>query len=319
MDLSIIIVNWNSRDYLKKCLESIVSQTKGIEFEVIVIDGGSFDGCAEMLAENFPQVHFIQSEENLGFAKANNRAFKTSTGENLLFLNPDTEIESNAFPTLLKSLRELPEAGAVGPHLLNSDRSVQSTSIRVFPSIISEVLDSDALQKRFPHLRFWNIAPLYENSQAPSEVDAVSGACLMIKRDVFERIGMFSEQYFMYSEDIDLCYKVMKANRKTYYVPGAVVTHHGGGSSSKSDVGIFSNVLMLESRFRFFKKTRTRWYCLIYRMSMFIAGVGRFLLLAAVWPFLCLRGTASSIEGSMKKWLARIRWALGLETWVKNY
>ena len=133
MDLSIIIVNWNSKDYLHKAIASVEADTKGIDFEVVVIDGGSFDGSAEMLRQDYPHVVFIQSDKNLGFAKANNEAFKVSRGRILLFLNPDTEVEGHAITTLYDQLNVLPDAGIVGPKLLNSDRSIQQSCIRASP------------------------------------------------------------------------------------------------------------------------------------------------------------------------------------------
>ncbi len=122
VNLSIIIVNWNSKNYLRKAIASVEAETKGIEFEVIVIDGGSYDGCGEMLSRHYPHVVFIQSDKNLGFAKANNEAFKVSRGRNILFLNPDTEVEHLAIRTLYDQLEVLHDAGIVGPKILNTDR-----------------------------------------------------------------------------------------------------------------------------------------------------------------------------------------------------
>jgi len=319
MDLSIIIVNWNSRDYLQKCIASILAVIHGIKFEIVVIDSASFDGCDEMLRQCYPQVRFIQSDQNLGFAKANNEGFKVSRGRNLLFLNPDTELKGDAVQALLRPLESLPNAGAVGTKLLNTDRSIQTSCIQSFPAIVNQILDSEALRQRFPRSRLWGMSPLFEQSAMPAEVDAISGACLMIKRSVFEAVGMFSTDYFMYSEDIDLCFKVWKAGWKTYYVPTANVIHHGGVSSSQSSVNTFSSVMMLESRWRFFRKTKPPIYCKIYRLAMFSSSLIRIGLLLLSWPIMRLRRENSSIEFALKKWGARLRWTLGLEKWVKSY
>lgn len=319
MDLTIIIVNWNSKEYLQKCIASIFSSTRGIEFEIIVIDNASFDGCGEMLQKSYPQVRFIQSDRNLGFAKANNETFKESRGRNILFLNPDTEVVGSAIEILHHKLNVLPHAGIVGAKVLNRDCSIQTCCIHAFPSIMNQFLDSDFLRNLFPHSNLWGNKSLFRKSESDTEVDAIGGACLMIKRSVFEEISMFSTDYFMYSEDIDLCYKVWKAGWKTYYVPTAKVIHHGGVSSSQSSVNTFSIVMMLESRWRFFQKTRSMFYCWMYRLATFYASLIRIGLIMLVWPSLGMRGRASSLKAELKRWIARLRWTLGLEKWIKNY
>jgi GT2 family glycosyltransferase len=318
MDVSIVIVNWNSKDYLERCVKSVLAWTTGIEYEIIVIDNASFDGGGEMLRACYPQVRFIQSEKNIGFARANNLAFGASSGRQILFLNPDTELESPAVQTLSSSLESLREGGIVGAKLLNSDRSVQTSSIRAFPTILNQLFDSDALRNAFPRAGMWGTDALFREGDAPVEVDAVSGACLMIKRPVFEAVGTFSDEYFMYSEDIDLCFKVRQAGWKTYYVPTAVMIHHGGRSSSQHSVSIFSSVMLLESRWRFFRKTRSVLYCWSYRLAMCVSSIVRIGLSLLVWPIDRLRGRGNRAGNVVKKWAARLRWTLGGERWVRG-
>lgn len=319
MDLSIIIVNWNSKDYLQKCIASILKWTNDVKYEILVIDSGSYDGTVEMLEQCYPQVRFIQSEINLGFAKANNAVFNLSSGRNILFLNPDTEFESPGIESLSHWLDSLPNAGIVGPRLLNSDGSVQTSCIQGFPTILNQLLDSDILRNAFPKSGMWGMSALFARGITPSEVDTVSGACLMIKRSVFATVRMFSTDYFMYSEDIDLCFKVREVGWKIYYIPNAVIVHHGGTSSSQSKVSAFSSVMMLESRWRFFKKTRSRWYCLFYRVAVVLGSMVRVGVISMVWPIYELRGKRCSVGNVMEKWYPRLRWALGGEGWVKDY
>jgi hypothetical protein len=320
MDLSIIIVNWNSKDYLRKCIDSILATTHGIEFEIVVIDNASFDGCEEMLQQYYPQIRFIQGQQNHGFAKANNTAFQKSRGRNLLFLNPDTEVKNSSIETLYHQLIKLPNAGIVGATLLNSDGSVQTSCIQSFPTILNQLFDSNALRNQFPKAGLWGMRPLFTGDPRPTKVDAVSGACLMIKRSVFENVGMFNTEYFMYSEDIDLCFKVREASLNTYYVPTAVFIHHGGGSSSSCGLNVFSSVMMLESRWRFFRKTRGTWYGRGYRAGMFCISLIRIvLLILLMWPALRIFSSVSSLQSSIQKWKARLRWTLCLEKWVKNH
>lgn len=312
MDLSIIIVNWNSKEYLQKCIESVVVSIQGIEYEIVVIDSGSFDGCGEMLKKHYPKVHFIQSEKNLGFAKANNTAFNVSSGRNILFLNPDTEIEGSAVNTLYNQLNSLPDAGIVGAKLLNSDRSVQTSCIQSFPTILNQLLDSNALRNVFPRAKMWGMRPLFTEENKPVEVDAVSGACLMIKRSAFKTVGMFSPDYFMYSEDIDLCYKVKQAGFKIFYAGDAQVVHHGGGSTMQKNENYFSNVLMKESRFIFFSKTKGQIYARLYKASMTFVSLIRLMILFFLLPWV-VTSKKNSLYHSFGKWNKVLKWSLGLE------
>jgi GT2 family glycosyltransferase len=311
MDLSIIIVNWNSRDYLDKCVASILAETHGVSYEIIVIDAASFDGCDQMLRGKYPSVRFIQSEKNLGFAGANNVAFKAARGRSVLFLNPDTEVIGSAIARLHEQLQRLPDAGSVGCKLLNSDRTVQTSCIQCIPTIVNQLLDCEYLRARWPKSALWGVAPLYETCAEPKVVEAISGACVMLKREVFERIGCFSEDYFMYAEDIDLSYKVSRAGLRNYYVPDATVVHHGGGStsSSKSD---FSTLMMRQAAWLFLRKTRGQIYAFGYRMGMMVSAVYRLLALLVVAPRFAGGERRESWKASCRKWLAIFRWSWGL-------
>lgn len=311
MQLSIIIVNWNSRDHLRKCLESVFSQTSGIEFEVIVIDSASFDGCGEMLQTHFPRVRFIQSIENLGFARANNEAFLASKGETILFLNPDTEVIGPAIKVLHEHMARLSNAGAVGCRLLNSDRSVQTSCIQPVPTILNQLLDSEFLRAKWPKSRLWGMAPLFALDFSPQPVEAISGACVMMGRSLFEQIGHFSEDFFMYAEDIDLSYKATQAGATNYYIPSATVVHYGG-SSTQQAASNFSVVMMREAIWRFLRKTRGNLYGLGYRISMLLSSFCRLSLISLARLF----GKGNS---SYAKWLAILRWSLNRESCVTKY
>ena len=286
MDLSIIIINWNSAEFLKKCLQSIYSNTSPLDFEVIVVDNASYDGCSALLEKEFSKVKLVQSTENIGFARANNLGFKYSSGRNLLFLNTDTEIIGSAINTMFSYLESIPDAGAAGCKLLNSDLSIQTSCIQPFPTILNQVLDARFLKLRFPKLKLWGIKPLFFSNGKPVGVDVISGACLMVKRTVFDKIGMFNTDYFMYSEDVDLCYKIKQIRYKPYYISKAEVIHHGAGSSSKKRHSQFSTILMKESKLIFFKKTRGKIYAYIYRSITSIASSYR---LAARYISDCIR------------------------------
>jgi len=317
MDLSIIIVNWNSREYLGQCIASILSETHGIEYEIVVIDNASFDGSGEMLRECYPQVRFIQSDVNLGFAKANNAAFHQSRGRHVLFLNPDTVLVGPAVNTMLYHLRKLPDAGAVGCKLLNGDKTVQTSCIQPFPTILNQLLDSELLRSLWPTSSLWGNAPLFGGWDA-EEVEAISGACVMMNRGVFDQVGLFCEDYFMYAEDIDLCHTIRQAGRKNYYIPDATVIHFGGGSTGKGSSG-FSEIIMRESIWRFFRKTRGGNYGFSYRISTLIAAIGRLALLITIFPLYIFRPDKISWNSSLRKWGAILAWSLGLGDMVRNH
>lgn len=316
--LSIIIVNWNSKDYLQKCLQSISANTRGISVEIIVVDGASFDGCGEMLAREFPEVRFVQSNKNVGFAKANNLGFEQSQGDYVLFLNPDTEVVGEAINTLHDFLEKNGDVGIVGAKLLNTDGSVQTSCIQMFPTILNQLLDAEILRRAFPRLSFWGIAPLFSADKKPAAVEVISGACLMLTRAVFEKIGRFSDDYFLYAEDLDLCYKTHQTGLKNYYVPEAVITHHGGGSSRQTQ-SVFSTVMMRESVYRFLKKFRGGFYGAAFRASVMLGALVRLVLLLVLFPIRLVRGEVEIARDAIRRWAAILKWTCGLERSVKDF
>lgn len=318
MDLSVIIVNWNSKEYLCKCIASLLAQTHGLEFEIIVIDSASFDGCDRMLEEHYPHVRFLQSKENLGFGKANNAAFRLSRGRHVLFLNPDTELVGPAINILDERLRTLPRAGIVGCRLLNSDRTVQTSCIQSLPTILNQLLDSEYLRARWPRSALWGTAPLYEANHLPKVVEGITGACLMLKRDAFERVGMFSEDYFMYAEDLDLCYKLRKAGYINYYVPDATLIHYGGGSSQAA-ASNFSVVMMRESIWQFLRKHRGPVYSLSHRVSMLFSAIARLGFLAMLFPIRRIHRRRAAWYAAFQKWQTILLWSLNRQKIVKRY
>ena len=231
IDLSIVVVNSNSTAYLLKCLKSIYQHTHEATFEIVVIDNASSDGDIAVVRQQYPNVRVLENEINLGFARANNLGFRVTVGEYVLFLNPDTILLNAALDLMLRRIRTLPSAGAVGCTLLNEDLSIQTSAIQTFPTIFNQMLDLDVLRNRFPACRLWNFAPLLTGGTEPSSVEVISGACMMFKRNTLAQIGLFSEEYFMYAEDLDLCYRAAQAKLVNYYIPQAQIVHYGGKSS----------------------------------------------------------------------------------------
>ena len=315
VDISIIIVNWKSADYVRKCLGTICRNMGGLAFEIIVIDNASCDGCDAMLADHYPHVMFIQSPGNVGFSAANNIAYKQSRGQTLLFLNPDTEVIDQALPTMHRLLWESPNAGAIGCTLLNTDGSLQTSCIQAFPTIINQVLDAEVLRRWFPLLSLWGTRPLFRRSDIPMPVEVVSGACLMVKRHVFESAGLFSLDYFMYAEDADLCYRLRSAGFVVYYTAAASVIHHGGGSSKQREHNCFAVVVMRESLFRFMTNYHGKLYGYLYRVAMGGAALCRMFILTTLQ--LCFWGgdnaSHKALAVAISKWKTIFRWSLGVE------
>jgi N-acetylglucosaminyl-diphospho-decaprenol L-rhamnosyltransferase len=311
MDVSIIIVNWNSKDFLGPCLESIRRHTRDLAYEVIVIDSGSFDGCGEMLAADFPSVRFIQSPANLGFAGANNAARRLARASRLLFLNPDTELVSPAVNHMVAHLDRSPDAGAIGCRLLNRDGSIQACCVQAFPTILGQLLSSELLLRRFPHWPIWGMPTLLEAREEPSRVQVVSGACLMVRSSAFDRVGGFSEDYFMYAEDLDVCHKLRQAGLVNYYLPWATVRHFGGGSTDKAP-SEFSVVMMRDSIWRFLRKSRGIAYGTAYRMTTTVSALARLALLLPLYPLHLAWKQAPSPQPATRKWLAILAWSTGV-------
>ena len=312
--LSIIIVNWNSAEYLRACLDSIFSARCGFDFEVLVTDNGSYDGCGEMLRQHFPQARFLQSPKNLGFAAASNLAFAFSSGRNLLFLNPDTEVVGDGLRHMLDVLAVMPDAGIVGPRLVGPDLSAQWNCMRCVPTILNQLLDTSFSRRMCP--RWWGFDAVARASHEAVAAEVVPGTCLMVRREVFAKAGFFNRAYFMYAEDVDLCWRARKLGWKTYYLHDAVAIHHGGRSSRLQNDGAFPAVLMRESVWKFLLTTRGRAYAATYRASTALAAVCRLLACGGLW-LAAGHEARPRWQAGARKWTRVLRWSLGLEAWAR--
>lgn len=313
MELSIIIVNWNSEKYIRQCLKSIYKNIKRINVEIIVVDNASYDGCKKILENEYPKVRFIQSEQNLGFAGANNLGFKYSAGKVVLFLNPDTEVIGTSIDNMYEHLITCKDSGAIGCKLLNADRSLQTSCVQPFPTITNQIFDIEWAKFHMKNLRLWGISPIYLLSDTPLAVEAVSGACLMIKRNIFEKVGLFSKDYFMYTEDLDLCYKITMSGYKVYYDSNSEIIHFGGGSTDTKRNSKFQNVLMRENIKTFMKKFYGKTYANCFQFAFVFNACIRtytYILLSII------RGKIPC-NNTLKKWINIYSWSLNQENWAK--
>lgn len=229
-DISVIIVSWNVKDFLRKCLQSIYRLTEGVDFEVFVVDNHSKDSTAAMVKDEFPQVNLTVNHENLGFGKANNIALNKCAGRYILFLNPDTELVDNSLQAMVRFMDAYPAADAIGCKLVFSDGSVQY-STRYFPSVFTDLMENLYLDAIFPRSTFFNRYKMgFWAHDRMREIDVPYGACLLVKMTVLQDVGYFDEQFFMYYDEIDLCYRIKKARGRIYFVPDIKIIHHSNKS-----------------------------------------------------------------------------------------
>ncbi|MFH1371552.1 MAG: glycosyltransferase family 2 protein [Planctomycetota bacterium] len=233
MDLSIVIVSWNTRDILRNCLRSVFYQTQGIRSEVIVVDNASSDGSAEMVKTEFSQVALIENHDNRGFAVANNQGMALSCGRYLLLLNSDTVVLDDAISKIVAFADNHPEAAVVGCRVLNPDKTLQPTCF-MFPSLLNLVLAATHLYKLFPRNKFFGRERMtWWDRSDTREVDVVTGCCMLVRREAIERVGIMDDAFFMYGEETDWCYRLKFAGWKVMFTPGAQIIHFGKASSSR--------------------------------------------------------------------------------------
>ncbi len=235
MDLSIIIVNWNTRQLLQNCLASIFEKEWTSSLEVIVVDNASGDSSVEMVKQKFKQVRIIANNENVGFARANNQGFKIASGRYILLLNSDTEVLAGSLDALVKFMDEHPDAGMVGSKVLNADRSLQRSCWRGYPSLRMAVIDAFYLWRLLPnHPWVCSIEIPEKELDQTLQVDHVLGASMMVRREIIEQIGGMAENIFLFLEETEWCFRFQKHGWKIYFYPGAEVIHFGQQSVHKN-------------------------------------------------------------------------------------
>lgn len=255
LDLSVIIVNWNTRDLLMRCLASLHQYTQGISYEVFVVDNGSTDGSPEMVKQKFPAVCLIANRDNVGFPKANNQAIREAKGRYILLLNSDTALAENAFQKMVGFMDNHPAVGIIGTKLLNPDGSRQY-SCDCFPRSPIRLVCDRFLDLCYPGNSITRQKKIAEwNYDTNFVVDSVVGAVLLIRRATFEEIGLLDEQFFMYAEDIDWCYRAALAGWKIYYLGEISIYHDNRGSSEpSSEVASRLQKMRAQSLVKFYRK-----------------------------------------------------------------
>jgi hypothetical protein len=280
MDLTISIVNYNSREYLQALLQSIFSSTTDASFEIIVVDNNSRDGSLEWIKSNYPEIKLVLNNENLGFAKAQNKGISASTGKFVLLLNPDSTVKPDAIQNMIDFMKTHPEAGAIGGKILNPDGTIQLSG-KKFPTPLAAILLSLGIHKLFPN------NPVTRNYYMPKEsydsvheAEHVMGSFLMARKSAIDKVGLLDEGFFLYCEDVDWCMRLIQGGFNIYYLPSAVAVHHKGGSSKKDS---YKNIIEHhKSLWRFYKK----WYYKNY--PQIISFLFYFGLIARKWVYLMI-------------------------------
>jgi N-acetylglucosaminyl-diphospho-decaprenol L-rhamnosyltransferase len=253
---SVIIVGWQVREFLCACLRSIAAHEDLSALEVWVVDNASTDGTAAMVAAEFPWARLIALAENPGFAAGNNVALRQATGDVCVLLNPDTDMHDDALTALARYARAHPAVGVVGPRLLNPDGSLQSAGFAP-PSLFQVWYDLVPWPRRFYHSRLNGRYP-DAPADAPYAVGFPLGACLAMRRDVLDRVGLLDEAYGMYMEEVDFCARVRAAGYAVQILPTVALTHHGGRSTSQAPEAMF--LALHRARRRFSTRYRPAWW-----------------------------------------------------------
>lgn len=277
MKLSIIIVNWNTKDLLRNALESLYKETNNFDYEVIIIDNNSFDGSVEMVKEVFPDVLLIQNKENLGFSKANNQGLKKAKGDYLMLLNSDVIVLDQAINKLVDYLDKHPDICMVGPKLLNKDMTFQHACRRGLPDPLNSLFYLTGLHKIFKNAKTDSYKKFNMNENESGQTEALSGAAMMFKRKVYEKIGGLDEDFFMYGEDLDFCKRVLDIGWRTFYVSDAEIIHLYGSSSAKRKMKSlinFYNAMWIYYKKHFYSKNNIVFNIVIWtgiKIRLFIA------------------------------------------------
>lgn len=264
VDLSIVIVAWNVRDLVLDCLASIRDAKLGLTYEVIVVDNGSVDATVESVARQFPETRIVALPKNIGFGAGNNRGLEVMRGRHAVLLNSDTIVLPGGLEACVRFLDEHPDVGAVGPQLLNPDRTKQNC-IHNSPTLVSEIVGQSFLRRVFP--KRWPSKRV--DYAGPVEVEAVLGACLFARREVIRQVGLIDEDYFFFLEETDWCHRMRAAGWRVFHLPDAHVIHLYG-ESTKKKLPLRTRIEYYRSRYIFFRKNRSRAVYLALRAIVLV-------------------------------------------------
>lgn len=261
INVSIIIVNWNTSQITCDCLRSVYEQAFDIDFEVILVDNASSDDSVEVIKKEFPQVVLIANSENRGFAAANNQGMAIARGKYVLLLNSDTVVLDHAIEKTIAFADQHPEAGVIGCRALNQDMSLQPSCF-MYPSLLNMFISASYLNKLFPQSQFFGRERMtYWSHDSLREVETVMGAFMLVRREAIGQVGEMDESFFMYAEEADWCYRFNKAGWKVLFTPDSEIIHLGGQSSGKVRTKM---ILQLRAGLlQFIRKHHSKFYYIV--------------------------------------------------------
>jgi GT2 family glycosyltransferase len=276
MKLSIVIVNYNVKYFLEQCLHSVFKAIHSLEVEIFVVDNNSVDGSCGMIKQKFPQVKLIENKNNVGFSKANNQAIRISQGEYVLLLNPDTVVEEDTFDKVTTFMDAHPDAGGLGVKMIDGKGIFLPESKRGLPTPMVAFYKIFGLSKLFPHSRRFSKYHLgFLNKNQIHEVEVLSGAFMLIRKETLEKVGLLDEDYFMYGEDIDLSYRISLGGYKNYYFPETTIIHYKGESTKKGSINyvkVFYNAMIIFAR-KHFSKKNARLFTFFIALAIYFRAV----------------------------------------------
>jgi O-antigen biosynthesis protein len=273
MDLSVVIVNYNVKYFLEQCLHAVKRAIKGMDAEVFVVDNNSVDGSCQHIRERFPWVSLIENRENTGFSKANNQAIRKASGKYILLLNPDTVVEEDTFSKCYHFMEAHPDAGALGVKMIDGRGHFLPESKRALPTprvAFYKIFGLSALFPRSKKFGRYHMGHIPEDRT--SEVEVLAGAFMFLRKEALDKVGLLDEDYFMYGEDIDLSYRIVKGGYKNYYFPGTTIIHYKGESTRKGSLNyvlVFYNAMIIFARKHFTSKN-ARTYSLIINLAIYL-------------------------------------------------
>ena len=272
MKLSIVIVNYNVKFFLEQCLRSVYNALHEINAEVYVVDNNSVDGSCSMVKEKFPTVKLIENKYNFGFSKANNQAIKLSSGEYVLLLNPDTVVEENTFTKILEFMDSHPDAGGLGVKMIDGKGNFLPESKRALPTPKVAFYKVFGLSALFPKSKIFGKYHLgFLDKSKINEVEVLSGAFMLLRKEVLNKSGFLDETFFMYGEDIDLSYRIIKTGYKNYYFPDTTIIHYKGESTKKNSINyviVFYKAMLIFAR-KHFSKQNAKTFALFINMAIY--------------------------------------------------
>lgn len=284
MKLSVVIVNYNVKYFLEQCLHSVRKASGGLAMETIVVDNSSVDGSVNMLREKFPDVTVIANKQNVGFSRANNQAIKQASGEYILLLNPDTVVEKNTLSHVVEFMDNHPDAGGLGIKMVDGKGNFLPESKRGLPTPEVAFYKIFGLSKLFPHSKHFSRYHLgHLDKDKTHEVEILAGAFMLLRKKVLDKTGLLDETFFMYGEDIDLSYRILKAGYKNYYCPGARIIHYKGESTKKGSLNyvfVFYQAMVIFAR-KHFSKQKASLFSLFINTAVYFRAL--LAILGRVW------------------------------------